>query len=163
NSARSNPGEATPNSAPNRGATNALSAASGTHSSNPASSFAAASGGGASSAIPNRWRTISPSAQYATPSPCDKHRPTCHTHPPLTPTHSPANRHPPRTSPPPPIPKAPHQPGRPPLHRAMQHVLAQPQLALAPHERRLDQLLTIPPPDTRNHPHRSPQMQRLGL
>ena len=54
------------------------SAGSGTYCSRPAASFWAAVLALSSSAIPSRCRTISASAQNATPSPYGRHRPRCH-------------------------------------------------------------------------------------
>ena len=68
-SSRARPGSATPSSAPSRGTRNSRSEALTIQRSRPASSFEIASSKADSSGIPSRWRTISASAQYATPSP----------------------------------------------------------------------------------------------
>src|SRR5580693_9192583 len=78
NAAPPSPSAATPSSRPSRTATYPRSPGSATYRARPSASLPAAVSGGSSSAIPSRCRTISASAQNATPSPYDRHRPRCH-------------------------------------------------------------------------------------
>ena len=66
----------TPSRRARRAATYSRSA-SATKRTRPSASFPAATAVGSSSAMPRRWRTISASAQNATPSPYERQRPRC--------------------------------------------------------------------------------------
>ena len=72
------PANATPSNRASRAPAYARSAGSGMNRSSPAASLRAATSAGSSSAMPSRCRTISASAQNATPSPYDRQRPRCH-------------------------------------------------------------------------------------
>ncbi len=128
-----------------------------------ARSFADAETESSSSTMPARPRTISASAQNATPSPYARHRPRCHHAESARPSKYFSNSHARRDLPIPPTPVTETQVGPMLVGGGVVELLHEPQLAIPADERRLQRRGRRHAPSEPDHSDGAPELHRLRL